>query len=71
VLYEQAIQLKGGKHYLRGVSAIRPEWLMELAPKYYGPLRSANEELQRMLPVVETEDETRNRLLGFFRKLTM
>jgi hypothetical protein len=50
ILYEAAIQLKGDKHYLRNVSHIRPEWLLELAPKYYEHARAVCPELnQRIL----------------------
>jgi hypothetical protein len=51
VLYEQAVQLKGGKYFLRNVTAIRPEWLLELAPQYFNNLRKMiNPELAQLLP---------------------
>jgi hypothetical protein len=53
ILYEQAIQLDGKKHYLRTVSAIRSVWLMELAPTYYGQLRAIKAELQRLAKTKE------------------
>ena len=51
ILYEKAIYLDNGKHNLCSVSAIRPEWLMQLAPKYFRRLWTINAELEQRLEV--------------------
>jgi hypothetical protein len=48
--------LKGGKHYLRNVCNIRPEWLMELAPKYYVRARSVCRELHQRIPCLDNDN---------------
>jgi pre-mRNA-splicing factor ATP-dependent RNA helicase DHX15/PRP43 len=45
ILYESAILLNGGQNYLRTVTSIRPEWLIEMAPKYYEHARTVCPEL--------------------------
>jgi hypothetical protein len=44
--------LKGDKHYLRTVCNIRPEWLMEMAPKYYEHVRAVCPEVNQRISSV-------------------